>query len=109
MQVDPIKLVLKGAGTKRLKLKYERLLSNFPFKFNLRRYREDQPPPPCVCRMFPGTHDRPTLRSARRTDPGGGSPARMLSLTRFMARRGGCGRARHILLAMSYRPRVPVE
>jgi hypothetical protein len=38
VQVDPIKPALKGAGTKRLKLKYHKLLSNFPFKFNLRRY-----------------------------------------------------------------------
>jgi hypothetical protein len=38
VQVDPIKLTLKGAGTKRLKLKYYKLLSEFPFKFNLRRY-----------------------------------------------------------------------
>jgi hypothetical protein len=29
---------LKAPGTKRLKLKYDELVSNFAFKFNLRRY-----------------------------------------------------------------------
>ena len=38
VQVDPVKSALKGAGTKRLKLKYYKLLSNFPFRFNLRRF-----------------------------------------------------------------------
>ena len=41
MQVDPIKSALKGAGTKRLKLKHHKLLSNFAFKFNVRRYNVD--------------------------------------------------------------------
>jgi len=40
MQVDPIKPTLNAPGTERLKLKYEELLSNFGFKFNLRRYTE---------------------------------------------------------------------
>ena len=38
MQVVPIKPTLKAPGTKRLKLKYDATLSNFAFKFNLRRY-----------------------------------------------------------------------
>ena len=38
MQVDPNKPKLKPPGTKRLKLQYYNLLSNFGFKFNLRRY-----------------------------------------------------------------------
>ena len=38
MQVDPIKPKLKPPGTERLKLDHEELLSNFGFKFNLRRY-----------------------------------------------------------------------
>jgi hypothetical protein len=38
VQVDPIKPVLKAPGTKRLKLKYDVLLSSFAFNFNLRRY-----------------------------------------------------------------------
>ena len=38
MQVDPIKPTLKAPGTKRLKLKYDKMLSNIAFKFNLRRY-----------------------------------------------------------------------
>jgi len=38
VQVDPIKPNLKAPGTKRLILKYDGLLSNFAFKFDLRRY-----------------------------------------------------------------------
>ena len=45
MQVDPIKLTLQAPGTQRLKLKGDKLLSsfafNFAFKFNLRRYTEE--------------------------------------------------------------------
>ena len=41
MQVDPIKPALKVPGTKRLKLIYDRPLSNFAFEFNLRRYDVD--------------------------------------------------------------------
>ena len=40
MQLDPIRPKLKAPGTKRLKLKSDELLSNFAFKFNLRRYTE---------------------------------------------------------------------
>jgi len=38
VQVDPIKATLKPQGTKRLKLNYDEILSNFAFKVNLRRY-----------------------------------------------------------------------
>ena len=38
MQVDPIKPTLKAPGIKLLSLKYDKPLSNFGFKFNLRRY-----------------------------------------------------------------------
>jgi len=38
VQVDPMKPTRKAPGTKRLKLKYGKLLSSFAFKFNLRRY-----------------------------------------------------------------------
>ena len=38
VQVDPIKPALKAPGTTRLKLAYDKLLSKFDFKFNLRRY-----------------------------------------------------------------------
>jgi hypothetical protein len=38
VQVDPIKPTLKAPGTKRLKLDYDEPLSEFAFKFNLRRY-----------------------------------------------------------------------
>jgi len=40
VQVGPIKSKLKPPGTKRLKVKYEELLLNVGFKFNLRRYNE---------------------------------------------------------------------
>ena len=33
---------MKAPGNERLKLKYEELLSNVAFKFNLRRYNKDQ-------------------------------------------------------------------
>jgi hypothetical protein len=36
-----MKLMLKPPGTKRLKLEYDGLLSNFGFKFSLRRYIKD--------------------------------------------------------------------
>jgi hypothetical protein len=41
VQIDPMKPKLKPPGTKRLKLEYDGLLSNFGFKFNLRRYTVD--------------------------------------------------------------------
>ena len=46
MQVDPIKPKLKPPGTKRLKLKYDILLSTSAFKFNLRRFIQYGAPPP---------------------------------------------------------------
>ena len=42
MQIEPIKPTLKPPGTKRLKLEYDGLLSNFGFKINLRRYNLDE-------------------------------------------------------------------
>ena len=41
MQVDSIKPTLTAPGIKRLKLKYDEVLSSFAFNFNLRRYNED--------------------------------------------------------------------
>ena len=41
MQLDPIEPTLKPPGTKRLKLKYEKLVSSFGFNFNLRRYTKE--------------------------------------------------------------------
>jgi len=38
VQIDPIKPTLKAPGAKRLNLKYDELLSNVAFNFNLRRY-----------------------------------------------------------------------
>ena len=41
MQVDPVNHMLKAPISKRLKLKYDKLLSsNFAYNFNLRRYTE---------------------------------------------------------------------
>ena len=51
MQVDTIKPTLTAPGTKRLKLQYDSLLSNFAFKFNLRRYT--MPTAVAVARSFP--------------------------------------------------------
>ena len=42
MQVDPLKPTLKAPGTKHLKLKYDKRLLSFAFKFNLRRYSQAQ-------------------------------------------------------------------
>ena len=44
VQVDPIKPKLKPPGTKPLILKCDGLLSNFGFKFKLRRYTPACPP-----------------------------------------------------------------
>ena len=41
VQVDPINATLRAPGTERLKLNYEELLSNFGFKFKLRRYNKE--------------------------------------------------------------------
>jgi len=38
VHVDPIKPTMQAPGIKLLKLKYDKPLSNFAFKFNLRRY-----------------------------------------------------------------------
>jgi len=38
VQVEPIKSTLKAPGSMRLKLDYDCPLSNFAFKFHLRRY-----------------------------------------------------------------------
>jgi len=43
VHVDPIKPTLKPPGTKRLKLKYEKLVSNFDFNYSLRRYDKGKP------------------------------------------------------------------
>jgi hypothetical protein len=40
VQVDPMKPMLKAPISKRLKLEHDKLLSNFAFKFDLRRYNE---------------------------------------------------------------------
>ena len=65
MQVDPIKPKLKPPRTKRLKLKYDVLLSNYAFKFHLRRY--NQVMPNFRIRTMPvlgaGIHTRPLFSS----------------------------------------------
>jgi len=40
VQLDPTKLTLKASGTNLLTLKYDILLSNVAFNFNLRQYTE---------------------------------------------------------------------
>ena len=45
VQVDPMKPKLRPPGTKRLKLEYDGLPSDFAFKFNLRRYSWARLPP----------------------------------------------------------------
>jgi len=40
VQVDPMQSMLKAPICRRLKLEHEKLLSNFAFRFNLRRYSE---------------------------------------------------------------------
>ena len=40
MQLAPIKPTLEAPGTKRVKLEFDKLLTSFAFKFNLRRYTE---------------------------------------------------------------------
>jgi len=47
VQVDPIKPTLKAPGAKRLKLKYEKLLSSCAFKSNLRRSTKAADPGKC--------------------------------------------------------------
>ena len=41
VQLDPIKPTMKAPGIKLLKLKYDKPLSNFAFKFNLRHYNSE--------------------------------------------------------------------
>ena len=40
MQVDPSRSRVDRSWSQRLKLKYDELLSNFAFNFNLRRYTQ---------------------------------------------------------------------
>jgi len=42
VHVDPIKSTFKAPGTKRLKAEYDKVLSNFAFNLNMRRYIEDE-------------------------------------------------------------------
>ena len=65
MQVDPIKSTLKAPGIKLLKLEHDKPLSNFAFKFNLRRYnteelRREQETPVGRCRL---TVSKPVLKA----------------------------------------------
>jgi len=45
VQVEPMKLMLKAPGTKRLKPQYDVLLSNSAFQFSLRHYIKALTPP----------------------------------------------------------------
>ena len=42
VQVEPIKPMLQAPGTELLKLKYDGPLSNFAFRFSLRRYSKGE-------------------------------------------------------------------
>jgi hypothetical protein len=53
--------VLKAPGTKRLKLKYNELLSNFTFKFDLCRYNEVH----ATCRQAEMTGLEPSMGPAQ--------------------------------------------
>jgi hypothetical protein len=61
VQVDPTEPKLKAPGTKRLKLKYDGPLSNFAFKFNLRRYTSASPSWPSPLRTPPRRRQGLTL------------------------------------------------
>ena len=65
MQVAPIKPTLTAPATKRLKLRYHKGISNFSFKFNLRRYTRGGGPGP---RRTAGAAAR--LLQQRGSDPG---------------------------------------
>ena len=77
MQVDPIKPTLKAPGTESLKLKYYRPLSNSAFKFNLRRYHENE-----TGGVFIGTHHK--LEEGA-TGRGLHSSTLQLNLSRFLS------------------------
>jgi hypothetical protein len=67
VQVDPFKLTLKPIGTNPLTLKYDELLSNVAFKFNLRRFTwataapRPAPPPTGATASTPGSRQGLTL------------------------------------------------
>jgi len=82
VQLDPIKPTLKGAGTKRLKVKYYKPLSNFPFKFNLRRYNSEHHPLDAY--FLELVRQRRSARGADRADGRGlYSPTSQVNLSRF--------------------------
>ena len=60
VQVQPMKSKLKAPGTKLLKLKYDNLLSNFAFNFNLRRYNKNAD----------GEYECPVLNKTFTVEPG---------------------------------------
>jgi len=68
VQVDPIKPTLKAPGSKRLKLEHENLLSNFGFKFNLRRYSVA----PVMVFTNPSTGEIRTVTCSQRSLASGG-------------------------------------
>ena len=61
MQVDPIKATLKASRNKRSKQKYDEPLSQFAFKFNLRRYNKVQTRE--EAEMAAGAYTRPLFGS----------------------------------------------
>ena len=87
LQVDPMKPTLKAPGSKRSKLKYDKLLSSFAYNLKLRRYGAGQ-----LFRLEP---DGPLgyAGNRQRAVAGRGSPCRKC--------RTDLGRACQMLLAMS--------
>jgi hypothetical protein len=63
VQVEPITPTLKAPGPQRLKLKFDGLLSNFAFKFNMRRYTKA-----CGVQggILPGTYCEPKMTTVGR-------------------------------------------
>jgi hypothetical protein len=72
VQVDPMKPTLKAPGSMHLNLRYEEPLSNFAFKFNLRRYT-----------AVSVSNDLVTLYSLRTIRPGGELTVSVIHQTRY--------------------------
>jgi hypothetical protein len=77
-QVDPIKPTLKGAGTKRLKLNYYKLLSDVPFNSHSRRFNKGT----CtLCSYWVSF----VLRGGSTTEPWCGIPRQGLTLVHLFS------------------------
>jgi len=87
VQVDPIKPTLKAPGTKRLKPLHDEPLSNFTFKYNLRRYKMAKCNQPISCGAF--NNDGSIFAYAVSYDwsKGGHDPQAGATLVHFSAQR----------------------